>query len=128
MIRRWACCRKSCRKNGGDSAVTEILHALGLRSLSDIQAGVVKENNGHATVIFADGTPGPVLVRTLQGWRLDVAAFRESLGIPVDDYLKQIRKLGKILPDVADGIANGKLTSSSAAVSDIVKRIDAAAQ
>ena len=96
--------------------------------MRDIQAATVKEYGTRATVTFSDGTPGPDLIKTPQGWRLNLPAFRKSLGVPVDEYLKQIRQLGKILPDVADGITNGKLKSSDAVVSDIVKRINAVAQ
>jgi len=120
--------QKMVQQLWGNDAVDQTLHALGLKSMRDIQAATVKENGDRATVIFADGTPGPDLIKTPQGWRLNLPAFRKSLGIPVDDYLKQIHQLAKILPDVADGISNGKLKSSDAVVSDIVKRINAVVQ
>jgi hypothetical protein len=120
--------QKMVQQLWGNDAVDQTLHALGLKSMRDIQAATVKENGDRASVIFADGTPGPDLIKTPKGWRLNLPAFRKSLGIPVDDYLKQIHQLAKILPDVADGISNGKLKSSDAVVSDIVKRINAVVQ
>jgi len=120
--------QKMVQQQWDNDAVDQTLHALGLKSLRDIQAATVKETGDRASVIFADGTPGPDLIKTPQGWRLNLPAFRKSLGIPVDDYLKQIHQLAKVLPDVADGIANGKLRTSDAVVSDIVKRINAVAQ
>jgi len=45
--------------------------------------------------------------------------------MPVDDYLKQIRQLSNILPDVADGVANEKLKDPGALVAEIVKRVNA---
>jgi hypothetical protein len=55
---------------------------------------------------------------------LDLPAFIKSLGMPIDDYLKQIRQLSGILPDVADGIADEKLKDPSSVVADIAKRIN----
>jgi hypothetical protein len=117
--------QKIVQQKWGDDGVDQMLHALGLRSLRDIQTSIVKEIGPRATVTFADGTPGPGLIKTKDGWRLDIPAFCKSLGMPVDDYLKQIRQLSKILPDVADGIADGRLKDASAVVSDIAKRINA---
>jgi hypothetical protein len=120
--------QKMVDKLWGTDGVDQTLHALGLKSMRDIQAATIKESGDRASVIFSDGTPGPDLIKTAQGWRLNLPAFRKSLGIPVDDYLKQIRQLSKILPDVADGISNNKLKSSDAVVSDIVKRINTVPQ
>jgi hypothetical protein len=121
--------QKIVQKKWGEDAVDQTLHALGLKTMRDIQAATVKEKGHHASVIFADGTPGPDLIKTKDGgWKLDLPSFCTSLGMPVDDYLKQIRLLSKILPDVADGIAGEKLKDPSAVVSDIVRRINATAR
>jgi hypothetical protein len=109
----------------GDDAVDQTLHALGLKTMRDVQAATIKEEGDRASVTFADGTSGPELIKTPQGWRLNLLALEHSLGVPVDDYLKQIRQLTKVVPDVADGIASGKLKNTTAVVSDIVKRINA---
>jgi hypothetical protein len=109
----------------GNDAVDQTLHALGLKTMTDIHTATIKEEGDRASVTFADGTSGPELIKTPKGWRLDLPALQRSLGVPVDDYLKQIRQLTKVVPDVADGIANGKLKSPSSVVSDIVKRINA---
>jgi hypothetical protein len=119
--------QKIIQQKWGDDAVDQMLHSLGLKSLRDIQSATIKQTGRHASVIFSDGTPGPDLIRTRAGWRLDLPVFCTSLGMPVDDYLKQIRQLSNILPDVADGVANGKLKDTGALVSDIVKRTNAAA-
>jgi hypothetical protein len=119
--------QKIVQQKWGDDGVDQMLHALGLKSLRDIQSATVKEYGRRATVQFADGTPGPDLIKIKEGWRLNLPAFCKSLGMPVDDYLTQIRQLSKILPDVADGIADGKLKDSSAMVGDIAKRINATA-
>lgn len=116
--------QKMVKELWGDDAVDQTLHALGLKTMRDIQTATIKEDGNIATITFADGTAGPQLMRTPHGWRLNILAFRKSLGVPVDDYLKQIRDLSKVIPDVADGIADGKLKSPSAVVSDIVKRIN----
>jgi hypothetical protein len=120
--------QKISRLLWGDDGVDQTLHALGLKTMTDIQSATIKQTGDRATITFADGTVGPELVKTPAGWRLDLAAFRQSLGIPVDDYLKQIRQLSKVVPGVADGIADGKLKNPSAVVSDIVKRINAVAK
>jgi hypothetical protein len=115
--------QKIIQEKWGDDAVDQMLHALGLKSLRDIQTATVKEIGDRATVVFSDGTPGPELIKTKAGWRLDLPAFCSSLGMPVDDYLKQIHQLSNILPDVADGVVDQKLKDPSSVVSDIVKRI-----
>jgi hypothetical protein len=119
--------QKIVQEKWGDDAVDQMLHALGLKSLRDIKTATVKETGDRATVTFSDGTPGPQLIKTKDGWRLDLPAFCASLGMPVDDYLKQIRQLSLILPDIADGIVDQKLKDPSAVVTDIAKRIDAVA-
>jgi hypothetical protein len=116
--------QKMVQKLWGDDGVDQTLHALGLKTMRDIQLATINQTGDSATVTFADGTIGPELVYTSHGWRLNLRAFRQSLGVPVDDYLKQIRQLSKIIPDVADGIADGRLKSPSAVVSDIVRRIN----
>jgi len=58
---------------------------------------------------------------------LDLPAFARSLGMPVDDYLKQLRQISKVLPDVADAIVSGKLSQPSDVVQDVVKRLNAVA-
>jgi hypothetical protein len=108
----------------GNDGVDQTLHALGLKTMSDIQTATIKDEGDRASVTFADGTPGPELIKTPNGWRLNLPALQRSLGVPVDDYLKQVRQLTKVVPDVADGIAGGKLKSPAAVVSDIVKRIN----
>ena len=120
--------QKMVQLQWGNDAVDQTLHTLGLKSLRDIQAATVKESGDRASVIFPDGTPGPDLIKTPQGWRLNLSAFRKSLGLPIDDYLKQVHQLAKILPAVGDSISGGQLKTSDAVVSDIVKRINAAAQ
>jgi hypothetical protein len=120
--------QKMVQQMWGDDGVDQTLHALGLKSMKDIAAATVKEYGTRATVTFADGTPGPDLIKTPQGWRLNLPAFRKSLGVTVDEYLKQLRQLSKLLPDVADDISGGKLKTADAVVSDIVKRINAVAQ
>ncbi len=108
----------------GDDAVDQTLHALGLKTMRDIQSATIKEQGDRARVIFADGTIGPDLIKTPEGWRLNLFALRQSLGVPVDEYLKQIRQLSKIIPDVADGIAGGKLKDPPAVISDIARRLN----
>jgi hypothetical protein len=120
--------QKMVQQQWGNEAGDQVLHALGLKSLRDIQAATVKEVGERATVVFTDGTAGPDLIKTPGGWRLNLPAFRKSLGGPVDDYLKQIHQLAKLMPDVADGISTGKLKTADSVVSDIVKRINAVAQ
>lgn len=117
--------QKMVQKLWGDDGVDQTLHALGLKTMRDMQTATIKQAGDSATVTFADGTIGPELIYTSHGWRLNLRAFRQSIGVPVDDYLKQIRQLSKIIPDVADGIANGQLKNPSAVVSDIVKRLPA---
>ncbi len=114
--------QKMVEKLWGDDGVDQTLHALGLKTMRDIQTATIKQAGNAATITFADGTIGPELIYTSHGWRLNLRAFRQSLGVPVDDYLKQIRQLSKIIPDVADGIANGQLKNPSAVVSEIVRR------
>jgi hypothetical protein len=109
----------------GNDAVDQTLHALGLKTMTDIQSATIKEEGDRAVITFADATAGPELIKTAKGWRLNLLALRHSLGVPVDDYLKQIRQLTKVVPDVADAIASGKLKTPAAAVSEIVKRINA---
>jgi hypothetical protein len=116
--------QKMVKQLWGDQAEDDVLHALGLKTMRDIQSATIKEEGNRAQVTFADGTDGPDLIKTNAGWRLNLFGFRQALGIPVDDYLKQIRQLSKVIPDIADGIANGKLKSSSAVVSDIAKRLN----
>jgi hypothetical protein len=119
--------QKIVQQKWGDDGVDQLLHALGLKSLRDIQTANIREYGRRATVQFADGTPGPDLIKVKDEWRLNMPAFSKSLGMPVDDYLTQIRQLAKILPDVADGIVDGKLKDPSAMVGDIAKRINAPA-
>jgi CHAD domain-containing protein len=119
--------QKIVQKKWGDDGVDQTLHALGLKSMRDIQSASIKDMGHRATVTFADGTPGPELVKTAKGWRLDLPAFARSLGMPVDDYLKQLRQISKVLPDVADAIVSGKLSQPSDVVQDVVKRLNAVA-
>ena len=108
----------------GDDAVDQMLHALGLKSLRDAQSATIKQQPGRrATMVFADGSPGPGLIKIKAGWRLDFPAFCESLGMPVDDYLKQLRQTSKFLPDFADGVVNGKLKDPAALVAEITRRM-----
>ena len=111
------------QKLWGDDGVDQTLHALGLKTMRDIDSATIKQAGDSATVTFADGTIGPELIYTSHGWRLNLHAVRQSLGVPVDDYLKQIRQLSKIIPDIADAIADGRLKNPSAVVSEIVKRL-----
>ena len=105
--------QKIVQEKWGNGRMKQMLHALGLKTLHDVESAEIKQTGRHATVIFADGTPGPDLIRIRAGWRLDMPAFCTSLGMPVDNYLKQIRQISNILPDVADGVANEKLRDAA---------------
>jgi hypothetical protein len=109
----------------GNDAVDQTMHALGLKTMSDIQGASIKEEGDRAIITFSDATAGPELIKTPKGWRLNLLALRHSLGVPVDDYLKQIRQLTRVVPGIADDIAGGKLKTPTATVSEIVKRINA---
>jgi hypothetical protein len=116
--------QKIVQDKWGNDAVDQTLHALGLKSRRDIDAATLKQIGRHTKVFYADGTPGPELIRVKRDWRVDLPALRDSLGMPVDDYLKQLHQLSNILPDLADGIVNGDLKDADAVMSDIAKRIN----
>jgi hypothetical protein len=117
--------QKIVQEKWGDDGVDQTLHALGLKTRRDIESSAIKQMGRHARVIYSDGTPGPDLLKTKAGWRVSIPGFRDSLGMPVDDYLKQLHQLSNLLPDVADAIVDGRLASPSAVVSDIARRINA---
>jgi hypothetical protein len=106
----------------GADAVPQTVHALGMQAGEDIQTAKIVENGSHATVTYADGAAGPILVKTDGGWRLDTAAFRKSLSMPVKDYVKHLRQLSAIIADVADSIDQRKLRSLDTVIHEIAQR------
>jgi hypothetical protein len=103
----------------GDDAVNQAIHALGMQSGDDIRSATVTERGDHATVTYADGTAGPMLVKTPAGWRLDTSAFRKGLGMPVSDYVRQLHQMAAIVADVATEIDQKHLRSPDAVAHEI---------
>jgi len=117
--------QKMVQQLWGNDAVNQTIHALGMQTADDIHAAAVTENGDHATVTYADGSAGPMLVKTPAGWRLDTTAFRKALGMPVKDYIKQLHQMSAMVAEVADGIDQKRLRSADAVAHEIAVKMAA---
>ncbi len=106
----------------GPAAVPTVLHAMGLLGTDDLTAAKIVVTGDHAAVTCADGNHGPDLVNTPGGWKVDTTAFAKAVNGP--GYLKQLRQLIRLVPDLADNLAAGKFADPDAMVTEINHRFN----
>jgi hypothetical protein len=112
-------------KKWGASAVNTVLHAFDSKTRDDIKSAKVSVTGDVALMMWPDRAPPLQIVRTAQGWKIDAAAMTKSIGVSVDEYIKDLQTMSPVVSDIADAIAEGKLATPAAAAAETQRRIAA---
>src|SRR5439155_27200806 len=102
-----------------------VLHAFDSKTRDDIKTAKVSVTGDVALMMWPDRAPPLQIVRTAEGWKIDAAAMTKSIGVSVDEYVKDLQTMSPVVTDIADAIAEGKLATPDAAAAETRRRIAA---
>lgn len=110
-------------KKWGSDSVNTVLHAFGSKTRDDMEAASVIGDAERALLTWSDGSEPVTMVRVDGEWKIDATFFRQSIKMPLDDYIQLLRNVSPVIRDIADAIADGRLTTPEMTAAEVRGRL-----